>query len=318
MHHLTMASKYRNISFLPTAPQDLASGSSQFGMIGGGMGLQGGSGMSNILTTVPTITTRPPCTLRPTTDRHYYEEFILGFDWMTRRCPMGTLFNQAACACHDIDPNQRYTCQPELWINFNGREIEDSAGYQISVGNNGNVVNVSNAGRFDGTGTLTVWQYANQDLGTGLTVSLRFYEFPGGVSDEQVLVSNCYGRQLGSVEIALNQGAKEVIFRIETRIGAIPEGVELRIPYAEKSWKNVTMSYNGNVVRAHVDQEIRTAALKGHITTRYNGLLIGSCNGRGYVGYIDDLRLYRCLLGEPNNNFNNGFNNEMGLMNNMI
>ena len=79
-------------------------------------------------------------------------------------------------------------CQPELWINFNGREIEDSAGYQISIGNNGNVVNVSNAGRFDGTGTLTVWQYAGQDLGKQITVNLRFYEFPGGVSMEQVSV----------------------------------------------------------------------------------------------------------------------------------
>ena len=47
----------------------------------------------------------------------------------------------------------------------------------------------------------------------------------------QVLLSNCYGRQLGSVEIALNQKAKVVIFRLEARIGRYPEGVELVIPY---------------------------------------------------------------------------------------
>ncbi|KAH3891475.1 shell matrix protein-like [Dreissena polymorpha] len=242
-------------------------------------------------------TTRPPCTLRAHADRHKYEEFILGFDWMLRSCPMGTLFNLEQCACHDIDPNQKYTCQPELWINFNGKEIEDSAGYQISIGNNGNVVNVSNAGRFDGTGTLTVWQYANQDLGTQLTVNLRFYEFPGGVSDEQVLVSNCYGRQLGSVEVALNQQTKVVIFRLEARIGRYPEGVEISIPYREKAWKNVTLAYDGNMVTAQVDEEIKSQPLKGRITSRFNGLLIGSCNGRGFVGYLDDLRVYRCLLG---------------------
>ena len=88
------------------------------------------------------------------------------------------------CSCVLFKPLS--ACHPELWINFNGQNIEDSGGFQISVGNNGNVVNVSNAGRFDGTGTLTVWQYANQDLGTKLTINLRFYEFPGGVADEQV------------------------------------------------------------------------------------------------------------------------------------
>lgn len=254
--------------------------------------------------TTPAVTTRAPCTLRPLPDKHMYEQFILGYDWIPRKCPMGTLYNPSSCACHDLDPYQTYTCQPELWINFNGREIEDSAGYQISIGNNGNVVNVSNAGRFDGTGTLTVWQYANQDLGTQLSVNLRFYEFPGGVSDEQVLISNCFGRQLGSVEIALNQQTKEVIFRVEARVGKFPEGVELRLPFREKAWKNVTMTYDGNMVTAQVDEEFANAPLKGHVTTRYNGLLIGSCNGRGYVGYIDDLRLFRCLIEGVRNNYN--------------
>ena len=29
----------------------------------------------------------------------------------------------------------------------------------------------------------------------------------------------------------------------------------------------------------------------GHIALRYHGLIIGSCNGRGYVGYIDDVSI---------------------------
>ena len=80
-------------------------------------------------------------------------------------------------------------CHPELWLNFNDAKMQDSSGYGIAVGNNGNVRNVSNAGRFDGTGTLTVWQYSNQDLGTELTINLRFYEFKGGQSEEQVSIS---------------------------------------------------------------------------------------------------------------------------------
>ena len=78
-------------------------------------------------------------------------------------------------------------CHPELWLNFNDRDLQDSSGYQIAVGSNGNVQNVSNAGRFDGTGTLTVWQYSNQDLGTEITINLRFYEYMSKeASDEQV------------------------------------------------------------------------------------------------------------------------------------
>lgn len=247
-----------------------------------------------IPTTEFQTTTRPPCKLRRTRDRHYYEQFIVGFDWLLRRCPMGTLYNEEACACHDIDPNQQIMCHPELWLNFNDRDLQDSSGYQIAVGSNGNVQNVSNAGRFDGTGTLTVWQYSNQDLGTEITINLRFYEYMSKeASDEQILISNCYGRQLGSVEIAINQINKEVIFRGDATLS---EPAEVRLPYQEKSWKNVTLTYNGQELTGQVDNEIKSVPLKGHLSLRNHGFLIGSCNGRGYVGYIDDLRIYRCLL----------------------
>lgn len=51
----------------------------------------------------------PACTLQAHPDRHMYREFILGLDWQIRKCPMGTLFNEGKCACHDLDPNQKYS-----------------------------------------------------------------------------------------------------------------------------------------------------------------------------------------------------------------
>ena len=44
----------------------------------------------------------------------------------------------------------------------------------------------------------------------------------------QVLIANCYGRRLGSVEIAINQVTKEVIFRGDATLS---EPAELRLPY---------------------------------------------------------------------------------------
>lgn len=69
--------------------------------------------------------------------------------------------------------------------------------------------------------------YSNIDFGQKLTISLRFYDFPGG-PDEQVLVSNCMDNELGAVEIALAPRNKEVIFRADT-VSSGP--AEIRLPY---------------------------------------------------------------------------------------
>ncbi|KAL3856171.1 hypothetical protein ACJMK2_010954 [Sinanodonta woodiana] len=249
-------------------------------------------GMTGRTTQPPKPTTKPPCNLRPARDRHYYEEYIYGFDWQERQCPIGTLYNHDRCACHDIDTVLEAMCRPELWLNFDEKIIKDEAGSSIPIGNNGNVISASNAGRFDGTGTLTIWRYANVDMGTTLSINLRFYDFPGGVSDEQVLVSNCYGRRLGSVEIAINTFDKEVIFRADTSMSG-PQ--EIRIPYQEKTWKNVTFVYDGKTLSGKVDEQTQSMPMKGNLGTRFNGFLLGSCNGRGFVGYLDDVRLYRCM-----------------------
>lgn len=118
-------------------------------------------------------------------------------------------------------------CKPEIFLDFDSKPINDNGGTHIPIGNNGHVDSVAKAGRFNGIGRLTIWMYSNIDFGEKLTISFRFYDFPGG-PEEQVLVSNCMDNELGAVEIALAPRNKEVVFRADT----LSNGpAELRLPY---------------------------------------------------------------------------------------
>lgn len=236
-------------------------------------------------------TTKGPCLTSPDADRNYYSQYIHGYGTQRRRCPIGTLYNDRDCCCCDLAPVTSIYCRPEVFLDFDRKPILDQGGTRIPIGNNGRVDSVANAGRFDGTGQLTVWMYSNIDFGQKLKISLRFYDFPGG-SDEQVLVSNCMDSEFGAVEIALAPRNKEVIFRADT-VASGP--AEIRLPYKDQSWKNVTFVYDGIALRAKVDAEEKAISMKGHLDTRPGGFEIGKCNRRGYVGYIDDLTVHRCV-----------------------
>ncbi|CAG2185680.1 unnamed protein product [Mytilus edulis] len=236
-------------------------------------------------------TTRGPCLTSPDADRNYFSQYIHGYGTVRRRCPIGTLYNDRECGCIDLAPVTSIYCRPEIYLDFDSKPIIDNGGTNIPIGNNGHVDSVANAGRFNGIGQLTIWMYSNIDFGQKLTISLRFYDFPGG-PDEQVLVSNCMDNELGAVEIALAPRNKEVIFRADT-VASGP--AEIRLPYKDKAWKNVTYVYDGTALRAKVDDEEQAVAMKGHLDTRAGGFEIGMCNRRGYVGYIDDLKVHRCV-----------------------
>ncbi|CAC5419280.1 unnamed protein product [Mytilus coruscus] len=236
-------------------------------------------------------TTIGPCFTSPDADRNYFSQYIHGYGTVRRRCPIGTLYNDRECGCIDLAPVTSIYCRPEINLEYDSKPIKDNGGTHIPIGNNGHVDSVAKAGRFNGIGQLTVWMYSNIDFGQKLTISLRFYDFPGG-PDEQVLVSNCMDSKLGAVEIALAPRNKEVIFRADT-VASGP--AEIRLPYKDKAWKNVTYVYDGTALRAKVDDEEQAVAMKGHLDTRAGGFEIGMCNRRGYVGYIDDLKVHRCV-----------------------
>ncbi|VDI00746.1 Hypothetical predicted protein [Mytilus galloprovincialis] len=184
-------------------------------------------------------TTRGPCLTSPDADRNYFSQYIHGYGTIRRRCPIGTLYNDRECGCIDLAPVTSIYCRPEIYLDYDSKPLIDNGGTHIAIGNNGHVDSVANAGRFNGIGQLTIWMYKNIDFGQKLTISLRFYDFPGG-PDEQVLVSNCADNELGAVEIALAPRNKEVIFRADT-VASGP--AEIRLPYKLKVHRCVNIDY---------------------------------------------------------------------------
>ena len=119
-------------------------------------------------------------------------------------------------------------CRPQLYIDFNEEPIKDVAGTNIYIENKDvTVEKTSTAGLFNRKASLDIPRYANVGFGDLLTITFRLYDYPGG-DEEQVLVSNCFNSQSGSVEIVLSPKDKEIIFRVDT-IYSPPR--ELRIPY---------------------------------------------------------------------------------------
>ncbi|XP_052715982.1 asparagine-rich protein-like isoform X2 [Crassostrea angulata] len=241
-------------------------------------------------------------------------------------CANGTVFDQQACVCvNDMDytmrptvppmrrttrisvdplvPTTRPLCRPSFALDFNSKPIADSSNMQVYVRNEG-VESVVDAGQFNKQAQLNIPMFSW--LGHKMTVKFRFFEWDGG-DREQTLFANCQhsiaGRRgMGSIEVMLRSATKEVVFRIKTK-GS--EMREIAVPYPTKSWKNVTVTYDGKYFKGKVNDREATVQVRGNIESRSEGIYIGQCprNGpggskRAYVGYIDDLKFYKCVLPE--------------------
>ncbi|KAK3085042.1 hypothetical protein FSP39_023372 [Pinctada imbricata] len=168
--------------------------------------------------------------------------------------------------------------------------IYDSSGQGLHIDNN-RVNIVEDSAQFDRRGRLDIPYYANNHFGDKITVTFRFFDFPGG-DTEQVLMSNCHASgKYGSIEIALRPSTDEVLFRIDTMISGMNE---IAVPYQKKAWNNVRMTYDGQYLRGQVNSEENREMVRGYIQNRDRGVSIGQCGirrretKRAYVGYIDE------------------------------
>lgn len=248
-------------------------------------------------------TTRPPCLFKPHVDRHFYLEFMHSSSWKPRPCAYGTLYNEEECMCIDRAPISTSICRPSFALDFNSKPIADSSNMQVYVRNEG-VESVVDAGQFNKQAQLNIPMFSW--IGHKMTVKFRFFEWDGG-DREQTLFANCQhsiigARGMGSIEVMLRSATKEVVFRIKTKGSEMREIV---VPYPTKSWKNVTVTYDGKYFKGKVNDREATVQVRGNIESRSEGIYIGQCprNGpggskRAYVGYIDDLKFYKCVLPE--------------------
>ncbi|XP_078337259.1 asparagine-rich protein-like isoform X1 [Crassostrea virginica] len=248
-------------------------------------------------------TTRPPCMFKPDVDRHYYLEKVHMSSWKRRPCAYGTLFNEAECMCIDRAPISTSICRPSFALDFNSKPIVDSSNMQVYVRNDG-VDSVVEAGQFNKQAQLNIPMFSW--IGHKMTVSFRFFEWDGG-DREQTLFANCHhsitgDKGMGSIEVMLRSASKDVVFRIKTK-GS--QTREITVPYPSKSWKNVTVTYDGRYFKGKVNDREATIQVRGNIESRSEGIYIGQCprsgpsgSKRAYVGYIDDLKFYKCVVPE--------------------
>ena len=124
-------------------------------------------------------------------------------------------------------------CPPQLYIDFKksktptyGNDVRDVVQNLYITSHDVTLEEKTNSGQFPIDGWAYINFYEGRWLGDKLTVSFRFYEYPGG-DDEQVLISNCEPMKRGSVEIVMVPNNKEIIFRLDTK------GIdgEVRVPY---------------------------------------------------------------------------------------
>ncbi|XP_062588066.1 asparagine-rich protein-like isoform X2 [Saccostrea cucullata] len=237
-------------------------------------------------------------------------------------CANGTVFDQQACVCvTNMDPNMSPTappirrstrtsldflgpttvplCRPSFALDFDSKPIRDTSNMQVYLSNDG-VESVVKSGQFNKQARLHIPMFSW--IGHKMTINFRFFEWSGG-DREQTLIANCYHSNalssgMGSVEVMLKDETKEVIFRIKTTQSPMRE---IAVPYPTKSWKNVTLTYDGRYFRGQVNDREATVQVRGNIESRAEGFYIGQCprradgSRRAYVGYIDDLKFYKCV-----------------------
>ncbi|XP_062588064.1 asparagine-rich protein-like isoform X1 [Saccostrea cucullata] len=244
-------------------------------------------------------TTVPPCMFKPDVDRHYYLEQVHMSSWKRRPCAYGTLFNEEKCMCIDRAPISTSICRPSFALDFDSKPIRDTSNMQVYLSNDG-VESVVKSGQFNKQARLHIPMFSW--IGHKMTINFRFFEWSGG-DREQTLIANCYHSNalssgMGSVEVMLKDETKEVIFRIKTTQSPMRE---IAVPYPTKSWKNVTLTYDGRYFRGQVNDREATVQVRGNIESRAEGFYIGQCprradgSRRAYVGYIDDLKFYKCV-----------------------
>ncbi|XP_060063719.1 shell matrix protein-like [Ylistrum balloti] len=245
-------------------------------------------------------TTSKPCDLHADPNNRRVFLMNVNGEMRERPCAFGTLYSQRTCDCSDYDPDANLNgrrCRAPLYIPFNTEPIKDHGGTNIAMGNNGRVRVFDNVGNFNGNGAVTIWMYSGIDFGEHLGITLNFRDIITGGNSEQVLVSNCFYNSIGSVEIVIQPANQLVVFRVTTDK---PSSAELSIPYKRQSWTTVAYTYNGNTLIGKVNNQVKSSNITGKIAVSPGSLRIGLCNGRGFVGNIDEFRLCQPILATLN------------------
>lgn len=240
----------------------------------------------------------------------WYEQEINGL-WIPRPCSAGTIFSEAECQCiyyTDGLAGPKQECKPELHLMFDTLEADLARNTGLHV------VNVKYLGDgtayFDGTAAINDNIFSNAEWGKDVYVYIRFK--PEGQGHNQGLVHNsgCGPSDIGpSVFIGLDrQPQLHGPDMINMKFAAVPKKKSL-----EYDFVNITTPANkmidawfkfgkgqfiaevdGLVAQLDIPGASEVARRHGSLNIGGNLCKIGNESFEGFVGTLDEVRIYKC------------------------
>lgn len=190
------------------------------------------------------------------------------------------------------------TCLPMLSLTFDEGRIADSSNTKQHLQAEGISVTRQGEAIYKGDGRVVVWRYANLMLPVIFAIQFRFLS-TSSAPRYQSLFSNCdtKDQREPSIEISLDTGYSEVIFKVDTNKGPAKR---FTIIYQQNTWNTVDLIYDGERIVGAVDRRARNIFAGGMIETRPSPISVGSCDGKdGFKGLLDDVYIYEdCIPDE--------------------
>ncbi|XP_014778743.1 asparagine-rich protein [Octopus bimaculoides] len=220
-----------------------------------------------------------------------YEVYVNGI-WMTRRCALGSQFNQSLCSCSSFTKSKT-DCVKELHINFdNGIKDISSSLQTIAIMN----VNTEDGkGIFNG-GKLTLWRYNGYSFPNGITFHLSYKrtDFTEGL--QAIFMSCDENNHKANLGIMLNAtSAAEDKVHIFVRPNR--RNTELVFASQKSDWNDVYFLFNKYYLNATVNHETKSIKVsEQNMQTGGYNILFGACAPlKPFIGYMDDISLYTCI-----------------------
>uniref|UniRef100_A0A0L8H876 Uncharacterized protein n=1 Tax=Octopus bimaculoides TaxID=37653 RepID=A0A0L8H876_OCTBM len=187
------------------------------------------------------------------------------------------------------DPHGLQDCRPEASYDFKN-SLDDQSGNNVRAKYQHVKHSRSGKIKFSRSSRMTIEHFARQSFGTHLFIALKFKKYKYG-SRRQVLLTNCACcvSQKPSIQIIVTRR------RIKMKL-ATSDGRREKLKFRLRRRKvRLTLQYDGNTFRGTVNNQKRSAQLRGRIANTHSPLVIGGCHDDSFVGKLFYIHIYKCL-----------------------
>ncbi|XP_052765676.1 protein PIF-like [Mya arenaria] len=244
--------------------------------------------------TMKMTTTPSPCyNKRPVAaELDVYEEWIEGWGWIQRGCPIGLQYVQRDCDCtRRVVVQQK--CEPDLFLTFESgiKDQSNLANYILSE--NVEVMDGKAFFKADQGSQLIIPRYTNVGMAS-LTIHVKYYSDHESLTHTQAIVSNS---DCGiTPSILLTEDSRYVYFTVRTDLGESTLAVHQP---ALTNEKDVVLTYHNGNLSGQVNGIKNTMIINGSGISRVHcALHVGSADanrGLNFTGVIDELSLSMCV-----------------------